>query len=179
MLMSVNDRMQYAQMLSYSPTAWDAVGLSHTTLRTEDAALTSITYNRLLTRWNQPGAQGNLYALSSAGLSDHAGSLAPAATLGLEADWESRRYYVAYENSVIFAADIRQTFNQKMRVGIAPYLAEYDGLHGWLMLQIDHNPSERHPVILTPMLRLFTTQFLAEAGISNRGDLMLNATYPF
>ncbi len=179
MLMSTNDRMELSQAVSYSPTAKDAFGLRNDVMRDDGAVLTTATYNRLLSRWNLPDSQANLFLLTGLGASAKDGDARAAGTLGMEVDWESRRYYAAYEMRAVASSIIRQDFEQRARLGIAPYRGGYDDLHTWLMVEVAHQPSEAHPVIVTPFVRLFTTQGLGEMGISNRGDLLLNLTLQF
>ena len=42
------------------------------------------------------------------------------------------------------------------------------------MLEVDHMPNSINSIIYTPMVRMFKGDYLAEAGISNYGDLMFN-----
>jgi hypothetical protein len=113
------------------------------------------------------------------GAAQHGDDVDPAATLGFEADWETRRIYFSYENRYIYAGDVERSFSHKARAGIAPYIGGYDAMHTWLMLQIDHHPGERDNVVATPFLRLFTQEVMGELGISHKGDVMFNATLQF
>lgn len=179
MLMSLNDRMQFSQMASYSPTAWYALGVRNDFMRGEDTHLVTATADYLLQRWNMPESQANIYLQTGLGFGKNYDIYAPAATFGVEADWESRRYIVSYENRAIASSVVEQSFSQKARIGIAPYIGGYEDVHSWLMLQIDHQPSEEHSLIVTPFIRLFNRQAMGEAGISNRGDVLLNLIYQF
>lgn len=179
MLMTMHDHMEYSNMVSYSPTAHYAVGVRSDYMREDKDWLHTATYNRLLQRWNAPDSQGNLFLLTGLGAAEHYSEVDPAVTLGLEADWETRRIYFSYENRYIYAGDVEKSFSHKARAGIAPYIGGYDDLHTWLMIQIDHHPAERDNVVVTPFVRLFTQQLLGEIGISNKGDVMLNATLQF
>jgi hypothetical protein len=179
MLMTMNDHMEYSNMLSYSPTAKYAVGIRSDYMREDKDWIHTATYNRLLKRWNAPDSQGNLFLQTGLGAAQHGDDIDPAATLGLEADWETRRIYFSYENRYIYAGDVERSFSHKARAGVAPYIGDYEDLHTWLMVQIDHHPSERNNVVITPFVRLFTQEVLGELGISNKGDVMVNATLQF
>ena len=49
-----------------------------------------------------------------------------------------------------------------------------------LMLQVEHTPHAYNKVIYTPMIRMFKGDFfLAEAGISNHGQYLLNLILRF
>jgi len=179
MLMTNNDQQQYSTSANYSPTARDAFGVRSDYMRGDKTWLHTVTYNRLLQRWNAPGSQANIYVLGGLGMAENHGARNAAATIGIEADWESRRYYTSYENRVIEAGDVQRAFVQKARVGVAPYKADYGDVQPWFMLQVDHQPGMEHSVVVTPLVRLFTTRVLGEFGVSNRGDVMVNAMLQF
>lgn len=179
MFMQMNDGQQNSGMLSYSPTAKDAFGVRTDYLRDEKNWLHTFTYNRLLQRWNTSDSQANIYLLSGLGASENSGDISPAATIGLEADWETRRLYTSYENRYIAADNINESYNQKVRFGVAPYIADYDDVHTWLMLEVSHTPTAEDNVVVTPFVRLFTTEVLGEFGISNKKDVLFNLTLQF
>lgn len=179
MIMQMNDHMENSLMASYSPTAKDAVGVRTDYMREDEHWLHTVTYNRLLKRWNAEHSQGNLFLQSGAGFAEDHGDKDAAATAGIEADWETRRIYFSYENRFIYAGDIEQSFSHKARAGFAPYAGSYDDLHTWLMVQVDHHPQERDNVVITPFVRLFNTDALAELGISNKRDILFNLTLQF
>lgn len=179
MLMGMANQSEYSVSGSYSPTPRDALGVSSLYLREGENWLHTLTYNRLLQRWNASDSQGNLFLLMGAGVAEHAGETDPAATLGIEADWETRRVYVSYENRYIYGGDIEKSFSHKARVGVAPYVGGYDDVHTWLMLQLDHQPSMREQWVVTPLVRLFNQDALGEFGVSHQGDVMFNLTFQF
>lgn len=179
MLMQMNDHSKHSVMASYSPTAQYAVGLRSEYMREDEDWVHTATYNRLLKRWNGADSQGNLFLQTGLGVAEHRGEIDPAASLGLEADWETRRIYFSYENRYLYAGDVEQSFSHKARAGFAPYVGDYDDIHTWLMVQIDHHPTERDNVMVTPFVRLFTQEVLGEIGISNKKDVMFNVTFQF
>jgi hypothetical protein len=179
MAMTTNDGMENSAMLSYSPTAKDAYGIRTDYMRNDETWLHTLTYNRLVKRWNASDSQGNFYLMTGAGIGDDHGDVSPAGFAGIEADWESRRYYVSYENRFIASKANDQYFDQKARVGIAPYIADYDGMHTWLMLQVQNNPSSEDTFVMTPLVRLFNTAVLTEVGYSSNNTLLFNATWQF
>lgn len=179
MAMTMNDGMEHSALAGYSPTATDYVGLRADYLREDDAWMTTVNYNRLLKRWNAPGSQANLFVTSGVGEAFQSNDQSLAGWVGMEADWENRRYYVSYENRFIAASAIDEQFMQRARVGIAPYIAAYDDVHTWLILQVDHRPRNRDQLMVTPLVRLFTTDVLGEAGISTEGDVLFNLTTQF
>ncbi len=179
MAMTTNDSMENSAMLSYSPTAKDAFGVRTDYMRNDETWLHTLTYNRLLQRWNNSDSQANVFLMTGAGFGDDHGDVAPAGFAGIEADWESRRYYLSYENRFIASSVNDQYFDQKARVGIAPYIADYKDVHTWLMFQVQNNPSADDKFIVTPLIRLFNTGFLTEVGYSSNKTLLFNATWQF
>ena len=179
MLMSMNNASENSLMLSYSPTAKDAFGVRSDYRRDEKYWLHTAIYNRLLQRWNRPNSQANIFLQAGAGFGKKGSRAEPAASIGLEADWETRRFYLSYENRFIAAGSIERDFTHKARFGVAPYVAGYNGLHSWLMVQIEHQPDKSHSVTVTPLVRVFTTDVLGEIGISSKSDVMINLTLQF
>ncbi|MEZ0260101.1 MAG: hypothetical protein ACAH80_03785 [Alphaproteobacteria bacterium] len=176
MAMTMNDGFANSAALLYSPTATTAIGPFVDYYRDTDETLGGLQFNWLAHRWNNPDSQGNLYLLSGAGARDGGAG----GYLGMEADWEDRRYYVSYENRYTDAGeDVKEEFQQKARVGIAPYVAEAGQLHTWLMLQVDHTPEDDDNWRATPLVRLFKGPYLGEGGISNRGEVLFNFTATF
>lgn len=177
--MSMNSHMQYSQSLSFSPTVRDAFGLKADYLREDAVWLETINYNRLLKRWNMPGSQANIYLLTGVGAAQHGDEGSMAGTVGMAADWESRRYYASYENRYLYAGPVERMFTQQARVGFAPVQRAYHEAQPWLMLQVDYHPTLGDNIVVTPLVRIFTPQTLGEFGISNRGDVLANAVFQF
>lgn len=180
MAMTMNDPDTNSAMLLYSPTAWLALGPFVEHYRDTDGELSGLQVNWLAKRWNLPDSQGNFYVLSGLGVANDDSHMNPGGYLGIEADWEDRRYFVSYENRYTAAGDdVRDEYRQKARVGIAPYVAEAGALHTWLMLQAEHMPESDDKFTVTPLVRLFKGAYLGEAGISNRGEFLFNFTATF
>lgn len=184
MAMQMNDAASNALQIEYSPTNTYSIGYTAEYWREEEWQLHGLAFNKLLKRWNNHDSQGNLYLISAAGLAysdfDNFDNKTEAAGFaGLEADWEDRRFYTSYENRLIYAGDIDKEFRQKARVGVAPYIGEYGDLHTWLMLQVDHAPSDKDHFTVTPLVRLFKGTNLLEAGVSNKGTVLFNFTHTF
>ena len=138
----------------------------------------------LARRWNMPHAQANIFWMAGAGIAfddvaSAGGDAQPAAYVGLEADWENRRFYTLYQARAFWAEDIDETFSQRLRLGVAPYVAEAGGLHTWAILQIDHEPEEENPISVSPVVRLFKDATLVEAGVSLDGDAFASVMFYF
>jgi len=184
MIMQMNDSLVNSMQLQYSPTAKYSVGYTAEYWRDKEWQFHGFQLNNLLKRWNGADSQANLYLFSAAGVaySDYQsfqGKTEAAGFTGIEADWEDRRFFTSYENRLTYAGDITKEFWQKARVGIAPYIGDYGDMHTWFMLQVDHAPASSDEVTVTPLVRLFKGTTLGEAGISNRGTILINFMHTF
>lgn len=135
--------------------------------------------NYLLMRLNNKKSQANLYFKSGFGLAisnykklDNT----PQTNFfsGISIDWENRRNFFSYENRFNYNKEIDTFYIHKARVGLAPYIGSYGDLHSWLMLQVENMPKMRKKIVYTPFIRFFKGDYLAEVGLSNFTDVMLN-----
>jgi hypothetical protein len=138
----------------------------------------------LAKRWNMPDAQANIFWMAGAGaafddVASAGGKAKPAAYAGFEADWENRRFYTLYQARAFWAEDIDKTVTQRLRLGVAPYVAEAGALHTWAIVQVDHEPEDSDPVSITPVIRLFKDTTLVEAGVSLDGDAFASLMFYF
>ena len=137
-------------------------------------------YNRLLSRWNELDSQANIYASAGVGGrhdSEHDDSLA--AYLNLQADYETRRIYTVIEGETLQSADSVQFNRVRARAGVAPYLAPFEQLQTWMILQIDYMPEMKDETEVTPLLRFFYNNYALEAGVSFNGAPFLAAMAHF
>lgn len=178
-IMQNNDMDANRLHVHYSPTAKYSIGYKAEYWRQKDWQFHGVQLNYLAKRWNAPASQANFYVKSGAGIahSDYQSfdsKTQAAAFTGIALDWENRRWFTSYENRAYYAGDIDKFFTQKARIGVAPYIGDYGDLHTWLMLQVDHNPKADDKVTITPLVRIFKNQYLAEAGLSGNGDVLFN-----
>ena len=183
-IMQKNEKSVHSLHVHYSPTARYSVGYRTEYWRDEGWQFHGVQLNYLVKRHNMPTSQANLYlkgglgmAYGDLGLPD--GKTQPAAFTDIAFDWESRRYFTSYETRAYYARDIDKFFRQKARVGIAPYLGDYDDVHSWLMLQVDHITGEGDRISFTPLVRMFKNEYLGEVGISNKGEVLFNLIIRF
>ncbi len=180
----VNNGSQHSALFHYSPTAKYSIGLRNEYRREGEYKLTSAQLNYLIKRWNKKDSQANLYLKSGVGYADRNSSQfednsSVAGFSGLAADWESRRYFISYENRYIEAGSVDDGFMQSAKIGVAPYIADYGDLHSWFMVAVDHEPENEDTFTVTPLVRFFKDVYLVEAGISNHSDVLLNMTIRF
>ena len=135
-------------------------------------------WNHLLYRRNTRISQTNLYLTGHLGAAIEESEQELDIRTGLMGDWETRRYLVAYGFQGTQAGSIEDpAFHQKLRLGIAPYLAESGSIHTWAIVQVEHHPENddyEKDIIVTPLLRFFKNEYLVEIGVNNEGDGLFN-----
>ena len=172
-IMQMTDVDAHSLHLHQSPTARYSLGYRGIYWRDTDVQFHGVQLNQLVKRWNKPASQANIYLKSGIGLMvDDTQDMA--AFTGFSADWEDRRYFTYYEARFFAAESMDGAFTQKARVGIAPYIGDYGDLHTWLMLQVDHDHEKDDPITLTPLIRLFKSEYLAEIGLNEDGKVLFN-----
>jgi hypothetical protein len=178
-IMQNNNFDSHSVHVHYSPTAKYSIGYKGEYWRDEDWQFHGAQLNYLVKRWNKPASQANFYIKSGAGVaySDYKqfdSKTEPAAFTGIAVDWEDRRYFTSYHNHLLYAGDIEKHYTQSAKVGIAPYIGDYGDIHTWMMFQADHNPKGNDEFVFTPHLRFFKSEYLAEIGMSDDGDVLFN-----
>ncbi len=166
---------------NYSPTAFYSLGAftSTDTSGATDYDTHGISYSHLLKRWNMPEAQANIFLTARAGVAEFNGETEFANSYDFAADYETREIYFAYGNTLKYVDNVEKTFHQKFRAGFAPILGDYGNAQPWLILQAEHHPTNDDQWVVTPLLRVYYTQTLAEFGISNNKDVLFNLTLQF
>lgn len=184
MLMQENDASQRTVGVDYTIAPNMAVALhvqEHT--RGSPFVMLGPQINLLLKRWNMEDAQGNIFTMTGAGTTIDRGDMRPAVWTGVLADYETRRIFLSYEGRLMYAKGVEKSAWQRARVGFAPYLANYEELNTWLMVQVDrydekhlsgHHFSTLPKTDVTPIVRLMYKTFLMEGGVSVRGKFMFN-----
>lgn len=129
--------------------------------------------NYLAWRRNQPDSQANVYVSLGAGRAERLGESEPVAFGFAEADYETRRIYSAFEVSSLQGAGSEYDASIVMaRLGVAPYKAEFDELHTWIIAQARYQLDEDEIWSVGPMIRLFYGKYLVEIGVDQDGEVM-------
>lgn len=162
--MTMNDTDSNSSHIHYSPTAKHSIGWRHEYRRDNSAHIDTIQLNNLVKRWNKKNEQANLYLKSGLGVATNVDGIEPAAFTGLATDWETRRYFVSYENRFLWADDTEKFAKHTGRIGIAPYIGNYGDLHTWLMLEANYAPGDQDNFSVTPLVRFFKGDYLLEIG---------------
>ncbi len=130
--------------------------------------------NTLVKRWNFSDGQANIFNMSGAGISRKGNDNGLAAWTGFLLDYETRRIFISYEPKLMVAEGEGATVWQRGRAGFAPYLANYEDLNTWLMVQVDHHPHKEDTMVVTPLTRFYYKTVLVEAGYSSNDKVMFN-----
>ncbi len=174
----------YWGIVHYSPESWISFG-SRTEYFKDGWLFTGGQVNLLAKRWNHEKWQANVFVKSGVGLvttTDRGNNKQDiAAFTGFSADWEDRRYFIMYENNYMYAGGIESFFDQKVRLGVAPYIGDFGDIHTWLMLDLKCKISRgKTPDFnIVPLVRFFKGPIMAEAGSSVKGDVYFSWTMLF
>lgn len=133
--------------------------------------------NHLLKRWNEEDSQANIYLVSGAGVTD--ANIEKSGTkfgylLGVEADWETRQLFTSAKYYHFSSPQLTDIGVYQARIGYSPYLADFDKLQSWVMLQGMYLSGVNDQVVVVPLMRFFYHNVLWEAGTSFRSEWFLN-----
>ncbi|MEM8594829.1 MAG: hypothetical protein AAGF06_08480 [Pseudomonadota bacterium] len=173
-IMQQNNSDEHRLHLHYSPNASNSLGIVIRQFKEHnDKTLSSaVQWNHLLARRNAPRSQANVYSKLQVGINDEFDDTVYA-QWNLSSDWETRRVFTAHDAKLLVHRNDVVT-EQSLRLGVAPYLGDYGDLHTWLMVNVDHTPSNTDKVTVTPLIRLFKGNYLVEIGVSDDGDALVN-----
>lgn len=170
--------------VNYALTARDAVGVGGLTMRSDDKSktrtLTELNYTRLITRWNLPHAQANIWFFAGAGAirgDDFAGdklALAP----GVQVDYETTRVYLAATSRLYRAERLNHDF-ASIRAGFSFYEVDYDEIQPWFVLEARRMRGLSDTTEVTPMLRLIHNRYFVELGVNTAKQARANFMYIF
>jgi hypothetical protein len=149
-----------------------SVGLAAIWADTEDGKSNFIIpkFNYLALRENKKDSQANIYLSLGLGGGEQDAGVETAGLLSLQADYETRRIYTLFHAETIQASGGSDLNHFRYRLGMAPYVEGYEGVHTWLIGQVDYTPEMEDEWHLSPVLRVFYKNYLFEGGVSHRGD---------
>ena len=134
--------------------------------------------NHLLARWNASGAQANVYVFSGLGVTQHGAKNGWGGHLGFQADWETRRLYTFVSYDGFYHDDPIHLI--RSRIGVAPYLGNYNDVHAWVMLQSTVSmQSGLSTGSVLPLLRFFKDNVLVEIGSNFSSRYVITAMIHF
>jgi hypothetical protein len=170
---------------NYAFTPRDAVGVETLYMRSDDKSkaryLNSLTYTRLLQRWNSRDAQANLWFIGGIGAfkpEDSAGGTRTMLSPGIQFDYETTRFYFQATERLYRARGVNHDYSSA-RIGFSFYEAEYEETQPWLLLEARRMRDLSEKTEITPMLRLINKNYFIEAGVNNSREPRFNFMYIF
>lgn len=133
----------------------------------------------LVHRNNTRTRQANLYALAGPAFYRSGGRSFDGGWFSAQADAESRRWYGMAKSAAWWAPGEFTRREYAARVGWAPWLAGFNDLNTWLMLEAGYKPAAARTTTVRPLVRFYTRTVLVELGSSLQGDPFLNLSFEF
>lgn len=177
--------------INYALTPRDALGVSATYMRSDDKNKTrnlqEVVYTRLLTRWNMPQAQANIWLTGGIGAiqgvdkrvgADARFSKVMLLSPGVQFDFETKRVYFAANHRLYRSQHTNHDFTS-LRAGFSFYETDYTQTQPWFVLEARNMNGLSDTVEITPMLRLINKNFFVEAGVNNSREPRFNFMYIF
>ena len=172
---------------NYAITSRDALGLTHLEFRSDNhkdkREVDTLNYTRLLSRWNLPDAQSNLWLFM--GIGEIRGSVDNQsldskfiASPGFQFDYETTRIYFATTHKLYRASNLNHD-TTSIRAGFSFYEADYDQTQPWFILETKYTNQISDKIEVIPMLRLINKNIFVEGGVNNSGQPRLNLMYIF
>ncbi len=162
--------------LNYSVKHWLAPSLQYLrfTEGTSRPDVLLAKLNLLAKRWNGADYQGNIYLHGGYGQSRLSGRSRGAYHLGATGDAETRKVYGLAQLDLVRSSQGTEVLFWKARAGFAPYVASFEKLHSWLILEANRKSVGDRRVEIVPYLRFFYENVLWEVGASLQGELHFN-----
>lgn len=136
-------------------------------------------FDILAKRWNEKEFQGNIYGYAGIGGAQIRSEKGSAILGGIEADIESRSLF-ALGKIELMRPTVGEIFRHyEIKLGVAPYEAEFNEIASWFMVQYQHHPILLKKQAITPLVRFFYRNVLWETGVSLDGDYQLNLMFHF
>lgn len=129
----------------------------------------TLVLNHLAWRRNTAEDQANLYVSAGAGLvgfkeADTQAGLSAAFQL----DWETRRLHAALIGHGLFGDRISQG-ELKVHLGFAPWVASYEQVAPWILVEVARVVGRDSETEVSPMLVLMYQAYRIEAGVTGEG----------
>lgn len=177
-LMSYNTSEMTEVMLTYSLSSQFA--LAGLYLKDAKSEFYIPRVNLLAKRWNNDDSQANIYLSAGIGNEKFNSKTYRAELLEFVADWEDRRYYIYFDHLYLKRDNLdsillpEQDYNHsKLRLGTAPFLADYSDLNIWLIWQGEKHLDQKQ-IEMTQFLRFYMKNVLWEIGARSNGGWAFN-----
>lgn len=159
-IMYQSNSMYSSYYYHYSPTYKYSVGAEYINDRHFNDQYVNLKTTYLLNRKNTKASQGNLYLTGGMSTKSKDNFF-----YGVHGDWETRRIFTSF--SYINKHTNKKNYTEnEFKLGVAPYLGEYNDLHTWIMVKTKKdtikNNWETYPII-----KFFKGDYLLEVGTKN------------
>lgn len=169
--------------VNYALTPRDAIGAAVSRWRTEPEGgatlreVGSLTYTRLVKRWNLPDAQANLWAVGTLGSVRSSGAKAEALwSPSAMADYETTRIYLSGGVKAQRSATVRQS-TAYARAGFSFYEVDYDEIQPWLVVEAKRQRDVVSKTETAAWLRLIHKRYFVELGADDQSRVRFNFMY--
>lgn len=179
MPMYTKDRQDLELNYSFAADKALAINTINISYRDRDALFILPQFNYKLYRKNELESQTNLYLLLGLGNVNYQSENNLASIAAVQADYETRRVYTLLHAEALQAEGDLDLYHLRYRLGLAPYLADFNDFHTWIILQLEYTPELDNTFTVTPLLRFFYSNYLVEIGSSTRGELFLAGIFHF
>lgn len=176
-IMSYNNSQMNEILMTYSLS--HRLALGHTYIREKKSEFYIPRVNWLAKRWNNDDSQGNLYLSAGSGVEKYNNSTSNVRLAEVIADWESRKYYTYLEHLYLLRDNKdnpiwteKNDNHTKLRLGFAPFLADYSDLNIWFIAQVTKHNTEN--IETTQFMRFYMKNVLWEVGADFNGGFAFN-----
>ena len=176
-LMSYNTSKMNELLLTYSFNYDFAVATTYIHEKKSEFYVPRLDF--LLKRWNNDDSQANLYLSVGSGVEKYNLVSTNVKLAEFIADWEDRSYYTYVEQLYMLRDNDqnplwveRDDNHSKLRLGFAPFLADYNDLNVWFITQFTKHNTE--DIETTQFMRFFIKNALWEVGADFNGGFAFN-----
>ena len=177
-IMTWNNPEMTDWMFTHSFTSQQSVSLHYLRNETKEGEREFYlpAVNFLAQRWNELNSQANLYLTVGHGGEKVGTSLKDTSILALETDWESREFYISFKQEALLTHrdSSKNIYTSRLRGGFAPYVASFEEINSWFILQLEKSNKSMSEYTLTPLIRMFYKNVLVETGVSHKGEAQFN-----
>ena len=134
-----------------------------------DLGAATLAVNHLAWRSNTAESQANLYLSAGVGtLGFKDGDTLAGLSLAFQADWETRWLHAALMGHGVAGDRVAQG-ELKTHLGFAPWLASYDAVAPWILLEVSRVVGREAETEVAPVLVLMYKAYRLEAGVTSDG----------
>jgi hypothetical protein len=139
----------------------------------------TVVLNHLAWRRNTADSQTNVYLSAGAGLIGYKdGGTEVGLSAAFQLDWETRWLHAALMGHGLFGDRIAQA-ELKAHLGFAPWIASYEQVAPWILMEVSRVVGRDSETEVSPMLVLMYQAYRLELGITSEGQPRIAARWLF